>query len=249
MKKVIGLVLLLSSLTTYAKDNFCSEKRNIEFLKKSVRNYNNLMSFQNQGGIGGGGVCWWHSRFQRNALYLVKFLPNEVEPTYEVARSLIKKIRKGTEVVVIPGFRNFYEFSSTYSNEIQRELESWQRAHGAKGGWITGLKGKPVVSPEKMQLLMDELYQEVKVKGRIAYQKLQIKGITAHAWLMIDMKQTTNGYMLEVLDSNFPHETRIYEYVLGQTNFTHEYYGNFTPYLEEQDESQNIETALSNYCS
>jgi hypothetical protein len=249
MKLFISSIVLLSSFTTFANDKFCAEKKNPLSIKNSVRNIDNLMAFRNQGGIGGGGVCWWHSRFQRNSLYIVKFNPKLNEPTFDQAREIIKKIRNGKEVVLIPGFRNFYEFSSVYANEIQNELESWQRSHGARGGWITGLRGKHIVSADKMQLIMDELYQEVKVFGKIAYQKLQIKGITAHAWLVIDMKKTNNGYQLEVLDSNHPYMTKIYNYTLGQTNFYHQSYGAFTPYLEEKDEQQRLQNVILNYCS
>ena len=40
----------------------------------------NLMSFKNQGGLFNGGVCWWHSRFQRNIFYLSIFRPDLNKP-------------------------------------------------------------------------------------------------------------------------------------------------------------------------
>ncbi len=228
--------------------DFCTDRTTSEFTKDLTRNSDNLMSFRNYGGIGNGGVCWWHSRFQRNSLYLTIFRPDLKKPSTEEAIQIIKKLRAAKEVVTIPGFDHFVEFSRVYHDLIQAELEAWQFADGAKFAWIRGLKGSSVVTSDKMKTLMDELYREVEIRGNIAYQKLQIKGITAHAWLVVKVKPEDNGYLLEVLDSNYPRATNFYRYRYGNTHFTHMYYGDFTPYLEETKEMGRINSTIVSTC-
>ena len=257
MKRSFKFLAVLALATTFSswgarpsanQDQFCADRLDGEFVKQLASESRNFMAFRNQGGIGNGGVCWWHSRFQRNALYLTIFKPEQAMPTIDEAQKLIKKIRAGKEIIEIPGFDNFEAFTARYRVLIQKELELWQKADGAKFAWIRGLKGTPEVTPEKMKTLMDELYDEVEGKGNIAYQKLQIKGITAHAWLVINMDKTDTGYVLEVLDSNFPSETTFYKYQEGQTHFVHWFYGNFTPYLEETKEMERLNTVIQKQC-
>ncbi len=231
-------------------DQFCLDRNNESFVKELTQDPSNLMAFRNQGGIGNGGVCWWHSRFQRHALYLTIFKPEENKPTLSEVEILIKKIRKGKEVVTIPGFNNFYEFTSRYAHLIQAELEAWQINDGVtKFGWTVGLSGKSLATSAKLQIMMDNLYQEVEVKNTIAYQKLQIKGITAHAWLVVNMKKLSNGYDLEVIDSNEQFMTRIYKYRKGDQFFNHWFYGNFVPYLERTNEMDNVKEVIKNACN
>lgn len=230
-------------------EQFCSDRSSPSFSKDLTQNSANLMAFQNRGGLANGGVCWWHSRFQRNALYLTLYAPAEDRPTKAEAEKIIDKIRSGKEIVEIPGFRNFREFSYTHQKEIQRVLEKWQKSDGVvKFNWVIGLSGENIVSAEKMKEMMDELYQYVEVEGNIAYEKLQIKGITAHAWLVVNMKAVDGGYDLQIIDSNFNSQTMVYSYREGQTNFSHYYYGDFTPYLERKGEMEKINQVISSAC-
>lgn len=207
------------------------------------------MSFSNHGGLANGGVCWWHSRFQRNALYLTIYNPQKKKPSREEAAKIVAKIRAAEEVIEIPGYKNFSDFSYYHQSEIQRELEKWQKGDGIiKFNWVIGLSGSNVVDADTLKEMMDELYDYVEIQGNIAYQKLQIKGVTAHAWLVKNMKKTAAGYELEILDSNFPHRTSIYSYREGQKSFRHEYYGEFTPYLERKGEMDQIVLSIMKKC-
>ena len=230
-------------------EQFCADRSSPAFAKKLIKDAANLMSFQNQGGIANGGVCWWHSRFQRNATYVTIYKPAEPRPDASEVRKIVNEIRSGKKIVIIPGYRNFGEFSYYQANAIQAELEQWQRGDGfLRFGWVNGLKGKNIVSAERMAALMDELYDYVETEGNIAYQKLQIKGIDAHAWLVVNMKKVSNGYDLEILDSNYPSSTNFYKYRLGQTHFNHEYYGKFTPYLERKAEMEKLTLTVLKQC-
>ena len=222
-------------------DQFCSDRSSESFNKELLQSADNLMAFANRGGIANGGVCWWHSRFQRNATYITVYRPSEKKPNKAQVEKIITKIRLAKEIVVIPGFRNFNEFSWTFSSEIQSELDKWQK--------IDGVVKFNVVEVSTLKSMMDELYEYVELEGNIAYQKLQIKGITAHAWLVVNMIKVSNGYDLEVLDSNYPDQTQIYRYREGMTSFTHSYYGNFTPYLERKSEMNTIKMTILKQCN
>ena len=113
-----------------SKDQFCADRSESSFNKTLLQNELNMMGFANEGGIANGGVCWWHSRFQRNATYLTIYKPSEKKPSKEQAKNIITKIKLAKEVVIIPGFRNFSEFTSTYQSEIQSELNKWQKLDG-----------------------------------------------------------------------------------------------------------------------
>ena len=44
---------------------------------------------------------------------------------------------------------------------------------------------------------MDELYQHVMAEGHIGYTKLQLPGVPAHAFLVVDMEKVgADGYRL-----------------------------------------------------
>lgn len=253
---LLALLALTCSFQAFAKgpsrseESFCSDRKDEKFVKDLTMNSNNLMAFRNQGGLIGGGVCWWHSRFQRNALYLTIYKPHLAKPTAEEAKELIKQIREAKDVIVIPGYRNFYDFSAENAQQIQRELEKWQKGDGViRFAWVKGLSGTSTVTPEALKASMDALYEEVEINNNIAYNKLQIPGIVAHAWLVVNVEKVLGGYNLEVLDSNFPSRTQIFRYREGDTEL--DYHGSFkfTPYLERTNETDNIKNVIAKKCN
>lgn len=248
----MALILLstqaFAATSSKSADEFCSDRKGRSYIREYLEEDESRMSFRNHGGLINGGVCWWHSRFQRNAAYLTVYRPEQRRPTKRQAERLIKKIRKGREVITIPGFSSFSEFSRAYSSEIQDQLEKWQKFDGIiMQQWVVGLAGRSEVSAESMKDKMDELYEQVS-QGDIVYQKLQIKGITAHAWLVIDMTKTSNGYELNVIDSNSPLTTTVYNYEEGDTSFHHYYYGDFVPYTGKDSELDRLKSTVKKYC-
>lgn len=234
---------------TFASSEFCEERKMKDFSNDSLNQVDNRLSFRNQGGIANGGVCWWHSRFQRNATYLVTFAPEKVAPTQKEAKKIIDRIRRGRDVVEIPGFYNLFDFSVEYKTEILKELAAWQRTDGfINQAWLLGIKGKTRVEPEKLEKMMNELYFDVKT-GNSVFQVLQIKGITAHAWLVIGMQKSGLGYQLSVIDSNFPTETMVYDYKVGDDSFYSPFYGNFVSYTYKSHEEERLQKVVKEYCS
>ena len=181
-------------------------------------------------------------------MVLARFRPNFRVPDEDRVAEIVKAIRKGKEVVEIPGYHNMREFSYQNAGAIQRELEKWQKSDGIiRQQWLIGLAGTSSTTVKKLEKKMKELYQYVKVEGNIAYEKLQIKGIDAHAWLVADMVKTSRGYDLKVLDSNYQ-RTHKYTYTRGMTSFYHSYYGNFVPYRERKREYKKTLKVVKKYC-
>lgn len=249
MKTLFALLTLISISQAFAsKEEFCADRAQPKFVKDLTLDASNLMGFKNHGGIRNGGVCWWHSRFQRAALYLTHYNPSAEKPELTTARQIIRTLRNANDVVEIPGFKNFLEFSTHFEKEIQNELEAWQRFESLRFTWIRGLRGSTRVSAQWMQELMDDLYEETEVNGNMSYQKLQMKGLTAHAWLVVNMKKFDNGYDLEVVDSNNQNMTKVYQYRHGDKNLLYKNNSPFTPYLEHTFEMEKINSTIKEAC-
>jgi len=254
MKSVILAALMAIGTTQAAsipksKSDYCSSQKSVKRHQRILEEVDMRMARRNYGGLVGGGVCWWHSRFQRNAAYLTIYRPDKARPSERKLKRLVKDIRKGRKVIEIPGYSNFKEFSRDNYEEIQKNLESWQRIDGMVfQHWVIGLAGSPIRTPEAMKKEMDDLYAQTQ-QGDVVYQKLQIKGITAHAWLVIGMEKTTNGYDLFVVDSNYPNSTQKYTYEEGDDSFYYYGYGAFSPYTGKNSELNRIKEIASDYCN
>lgn len=132
---------------------------------------------------------------------------------------------------------------------IQTELNNWQLYDGiVLGKWIDGLRGSTTVRALELKKSMDELFEYVSVKKKVAYQKLQIKGITSHAWLIVGTTKTEKGMEIGYIDSNSPKMSKNYTYLIGDTSFNTKSYGNFVPYLEFKREEIRLETIAKSFC-
>ena len=258
MKKIILFSFLLStivcSLPTFAlpqnKAEYCERMVHENTIFDLSDLTENLIAFKNQGGLFNGGVCWWHSRFQRNILYLGQLKPEAPKLSRDEAKQIIKKIRAGNEIVTINGFQSFNDFTNEYKKEIIKELENWQIYDGVVlGSWVLGVKGDTKIEANKLSQMMNDLFNYVEVQNKIAYQKLQIKGITAHAWLVAGMKKASNGYDIGYIDSNNPMMSENYSYKNGDESFFVKGYGHFVPYTEFQREEERLKRVATQYCS
>lgn len=230
-------------------DEFCQRVEDSEQILSFLNDEENLLSFENQGGILNGGVCWWHSRFQRNLIYLTMYRPDLPLLKPSEVHSLLAEIRLGKSIIMIPGFSNVQEFSRKYKKEIIKILESWQMYDGVVlMKWTQGLAGKTSIAPLKLKNMMDKLYKYVSEDKKIAYAKLQIKGIAAHAWLINGISKHADGYVFSYLDSNWPKSTFNYHYNYGDKSFTKKEYGNFLPYLEFVKEEERLSQVIRANC-
>jgi hypothetical protein len=258
MKKIILTSILLSTIL-FSHQSQALPQNKAEYCERIVHENTifdlsdlseNLMAFKNQGGVFNGGVCWWHSRFQRNIFYLGVLKPDAPKPSREEAKQIIKKIRAGKEVVTINGFQSFNDFTREFQKDIIKELENWQIYDGVVlGSWVLGVKGDTKIQSDKLSQMMNDLFQYVEVQNKIAYQKLQIKGITAHAWLVVGIKKATNGFEIGYIDSNNPMMSENYSFKHGDESFFVKGYGHFVPYTEFQREEERLKRVAIQYCS
>ena len=210
---VLSTLLFTGHLFALTKQEFCRQKTDFTHFKTSLLKVENRMAMRNQGGLFNGGVCWWHSRFQRNTHYLGLFQPQFNKLSKRSTKKLIRKIVKGKSVIKIPGFANLKELSSDpyFERYILRQLDKWQLRDGVfKFAWVNGLSGKHITSHEDLRFQLDKIHTEVMLEY-IPYVKLQIKGISSHAWLIWDIKRVGRSYHISYIDSNRPTQTKFYK--------------------------------------
>lgn len=226
--------------------NFCS--RSNDDLLKQFEASENRIGFQNQGGLGNGGVCWWHSRLQRSSIYLTQFDPSLPQPTEDEARTLVHSLIHFSQVVVIPGYANFSDFSKDFEPMIQKELENWQLRDGfIYQQWIRGMMGRSTLPASTLEQHMDQIYQTFLTSKPGLWIMAQMPGITSHALLFIGMTKTDLGYHLRLVDSNYPNLTRELDYRIGDQTI-HIGSETFTPYVGFQNDQTKIDHTLQSYC-
>lgn len=196
----------------------------------------NLLCFINSGGLLGKGVCWWHSRFTRNALYLAYFLPERHRAGKSHAREILSSLMRADRVVPIPGYSNLREFSGDRRGEIQKLLEWRQVFEGvAQFAWINGLAGRSKVAPERLKALMDRIHAENTALGA-SYVKFQTPGLDAHALVITGTDPAMDGgYTVRYLDSNLRLEAEL-AYRYGDRQLKLESGSVGVPYLQRSGE-------------
>jgi hypothetical protein len=251
-KKTIDNALKFSN--DESKKSFCDSRNSAALIKQRFFDTDQRMSFDNgEMGLGGQGICWWHTRFQRNSLYLANFEPSKPKPSTSEAKRIIRDIRQGKDVVSVPGYANLKDFSLDYKDEIVKQLENWQLVDGiVRQAWVQGLRGKST-SAKDMKTQMDEMYERVAVKKQLTYAKVQLPGITAHALLVGEMEKTEDGYTLKVVDSNMASEVQIYNYKNGDDSLKMQPgmlsdVDSFVPYVEFTNEVENMERVIASTC-
>ena len=241
-----GMVLLFSSWAQAASP-LCSRDRNT--LVNAFQEPSNRIAFKNHGGLLNGGVCWWHSRLQRSAVYLSQFAPEQAKPNDSEARRLIRHLIRFDSVITIPGYSSFSEFSRDFEALIQRELETWQIEDGfIFQQWIRGLYGRPEMPAAVLKRRMDRIYSKFTRSKPGLWLMAQLPGITSHALLLIRMKKTDHGYQLTVIDSNRPQDNRELTYTVGDRSIALGT-STFTPFVGFHTDQEEIDETLEEYCS
>ncbi len=228
--------------------SFCQRNRND--ILNVFDSSSNRLAFKNAGGFFGGGVCWWHSRLQRSTVYLTKYAPERPKLPARELKALLTSLREMNEVITIPGYANFQEFSREYQKDIQSLLNQWQADDGViNQEWIRGLSGTSSLPADKMRTHMDELYAYYQQSPAGVWVMVQIRGITAHALLVLNMQKVANGYHMGVIDSNQPLQTGLLTYQHGQKNLQLPYAKyTFVPYVGFQKDFHSITAGLSGHC-
>jgi hypothetical protein len=212
MKVFIFLFLMIFS-GAHAQEmrvQFCEARSSSIRIAENLKDYKNLVGIGNESGLFGfkTGVCWWHTRFQRNAAYLVRFEPKLPKPSKDEAKALFKKISSGKEIVTVPGYSDLRLFTVQYSKELQGTLNSWMAKDTFFGmKWTNGLKGKASMSVIELQDHLHDLQRQFEEAQGPLFLTLQVKGISAHSWLLTNIQKVNDGWNLSILDSLAPLKT------------------------------------------
>jgi hypothetical protein len=256
---------LYDMMTGKSADELPIERRKLcartEFdIAKNATEYENLFAFANSSSESfvNFGICWWHSRFQRSALYLANFRPNLEKLEHNAYIPLIMDLIAMKKVVEIPGYRNFHEFTGEFEKEIIGALAEWQILDGAKlAPVIDGLSGSTHEPAVALRERMDQTYDRMLRKKAILWQQLILPGIGTHSWLLLDIQPIregnadnpfiVKGYKLAILDSNSPSRVITPSYHFGDSSIS--FYGEkMIPVTDHDDELPKFEDALREYC-
>lgn len=232
-----------------SRQQFCSQKLQPGYFNQLAYEPQHHMAFGNTGGIHNKGVCWWHALYQRAALYLTVYRPELPRPTYEQARVLVRRIAVGEQIVEIPGYSNFYQFSKAWQPFIQDMLEEWQMVDGfLKFAWIEGLKGNHIIPPTDLAKEMELIYNATQNESDIQWIMLQIQGISSHGVLSVEVIRHPAGAQMEVMDNNFVGQIKAFIYLKGAGTLQ-TLYGNVAPYLGRQKDLRKFKKAADSYCT
>jgi hypothetical protein len=212
------------------------------------KNSDYWISFRNAGGLLNEGVCWWHSEWTRNAIYLAVLDPSAPKPTTLQAFAIMDNIMNSREVTVIGGYSSISDFTKDWQSLLQDVLDLRQLRTASDFGWLRGLTGGENENADVLAKRMDALYQQVTVEKKIVFQMLQLPGVDAHGWLVTSMDVLPTGYRLWVIDSNDPTEQSAFEYVRGQTSEGKYYNDPFIAYTQQDEKFGMYETDVKNYC-
>ncbi|MES2855922.1 MAG: hypothetical protein V4692_08660 [Bdellovibrionota bacterium] len=209
-------VLNREAKATRAKSEkpYCEKRQDPEHLVQSYHDPKNRLAFANgPWGLMDGGLCWWFSRFERNAIMLAVYKPELPKPSSSEAKKIINRLRSTSKVVEIPGFENLFDFTTAFKSEFIASMESWQLNDGIFSfAWVRGLYGRHEERPEVLRKAMDRTFGLVEENKRPTFQLLQMAGIVAHSWIVVAMDKKENGYDLLVADSNFNEALMWHEY-------------------------------------
>jgi len=245
----LGIVLSFCVFSTAhsAPGEFCARTRDI--LLGDFEAPSNRIGFKNNGGLFDGGVCWWHSRLQRSAVYLAQYAPGLPKPSQSAARALIEHLIHMDRVITIPGFSDFNGFSKAHEALIQKELNEWQIRDGfLYQQWVRGLYGRPALPAAVLRERLDRIFVTFKKSKPGLWVMAQFPGITSHALLFIGMERTPTGFDFRVIDSNRPETTREIHYQYGDRSLALGKEG-FTPFVGFQTDQHEIDEAIGRYCS
>lgn len=127
-----------------SKEELCKLKgRDIQALFCQTEN---RLGFDNQGGLFGfnTGLCWWISKFHRNAIYKTYYKENEPKPSPKEVKEIFNAIVRNKGPVKIPGYKNLNEFTSDPYVKfllIKKMQHYMEYETFLKFEWIKGLKG------------------------------------------------------------------------------------------------------------
>lgn len=205
----------------------------------------NQIAFTNPSRVSLGiqGVCWWHSRLERNAIYLADFRPELPRLTPAQVPHLIRKLLRGKSILTIPGFKNLAEFTDFYRLPIQKELLRFRnRSILMDQAWTRKILRPVRLSSEKVAKTIEETQALLKA-GDIPYWLLQMTTTEAHSWLILGIEETQTGARLTVLDSNENGQKQVV-YETGDRFLDM----NHVPFIDRKNETRRFRRLIQRAC-
>jgi hypothetical protein len=242
-------ILFVDAANAFPQAQYCALASQGSGFFQRARDPSQRMAFRNNGGLFNKGVCWWHSLYQRAAWHLTVFRPELPKPGPSERKFLVHQIARGKEVIEIPGYKDFFEFSVENRDLIQSKLNQWQLSDGIlKFIWIDSLFKPKILPPLNMSTHMRELTDLVTQSGKIHWALWQVPGIVAHASLFLDgfPHHTTTDY--SIVDSNYPGATGFLTYIEGASTVI-TYFGPIVPHHGRHSDLNRFERATRDYCA
>lgn len=248
MNKLLPFLFFTLLSFSAVAGEFCGRRQ--PDIKALLHETSSRIAFKNGGGLLNKGVCWWHNRLQRSSAYLAKFNPAGNPPDLRQVKQILTSLVLMNRVVVIPGYSDFETFSRDYQREVQAVLNDWQKLDGFFNfEWIRGISGRSSLSSRDMLLRMNDIFKQYSSSPVPLWIMAQIKGVTSHSFLVLNMIKRPNGFDLDVIDSNDPQKTIRIEYNQGDRFLRPpgEKYS-FVPYSGFQNDFRKISAALKQHC-
>lgn len=215
--------------------------------QEKLKRQENRLAFENSGGPLRIGLCWWHSRFQRNANYLLDFRPWLPDSNRNEVWSVLKALTKGRHVVAINGYRHLFEFSDAYRDEIQELLGQWQLYESfLEFNWVKGLKNPQPEFPGQLNEVLSDVEYRVKVKHEVVYQMLKYPGLVSHAWLVYDIENFGFAYKIHAIDSNNLYNVESFVFKNSEGIIGNSRVG--FPYTQHTEDMDTYHSAITRTC-
>ncbi len=154
-------------------------------------------------------------------------------------------------IVEVPGYANLRDFSRDFQGLIQERLERWQVLDGLLGfAWVDGAMGDTELPADEMKDEMNILFMDTYKSQALSFLKLQLPGISAHAWILVSMIPTATGFDFYVIESNAPTQNIKTHYEYGDTHLSMPYNSSWTfvPSLDFEADLDKIAESLREAC-
>lgn len=155
------------------------------------------------------GLCWWHSRMQRAAVYLVDFDPTAKKATKAEAKVIFAKLSH-FEPVVLPGYQSFANFSYDFKDEFTAELSRWQKRTTfedpgiALGAWARKTFSSEEQLYRESSVRLDGLLNDMQTQPRPIFIMLSASS-GLHSFLITGFHASGDGTVrLQYFDSAHP---------------------------------------------
>ncbi|HXH73564.1 MAG TPA: hypothetical protein VNJ08_01265 [Bacteriovoracaceae bacterium] len=206
---------------------------------KSVTRMGETLAFVNPPGPVNGGMCWLHTRLQRQFTYLANYEPKAKRPTHEEAMEIIDRIVQRKGVTVIPGFNDLYDFSAKYEKELTKAIDvmGW-KCVANPNDCLSRVADSYVNTPAELKSTMDTFYSRTlnnpgaihSIKTRVIGESIKYSSpLSAHSLNILAMEPIRGksniigapgpieGYKMRIIDPNLQHKVETVTYKHNDT--------------------------------